>query len=48
MGFFFQTSNIEDGLHVQDNIADKVNKSTNYIIAEYINKYKVSLFKTLV
>lgn len=42
MSFSFQSSDTEDGLHMQDNIANKVNKSTNYIIAEYINKYKVS------
>ncbi|EGI57314.1 PREDICTED: putative protein arginine N-methyltransferase 9 isoform X2 [Acromyrmex echinatior] len=36
------SSDSEDDLHVRDNIANKVNKSTNYIIAEYINKYKIN------
>ncbi|XP_011707717.1 PREDICTED: putative protein arginine N-methyltransferase 9 isoform X1 [Wasmannia auropunctata] len=36
------SSDSEDGLHVRDNIASKVNKSTNYVIAEYINKYKIN------
>ncbi|XP_024882585.1 protein arginine N-methyltransferase 9-like [Temnothorax curvispinosus] len=34
------SSDSEDDLHVRDNIAN--NKSTNYIIAEYINKYKIN------
>ncbi|XP_011858120.1 PREDICTED: uncharacterized protein LOC105555698 isoform X2 [Vollenhovia emeryi] len=36
------SSNSNDGLHMRDNRANKVNKSTNYIIAEYINKYKIN------
>jgi len=38
---YSNSSDSKDGLHMQDNI-NKVNKSTNYIIAEYINKYKIN------
>ncbi|KAL6265295.1 hypothetical protein P5V15_002075 [Pogonomyrmex californicus] len=32
----------EDSMYTRDNTTNKVNKSTNYVIAEYINKYKIN------
>ncbi|XP_012522891.1 protein arginine N-methyltransferase 9 [Monomorium pharaonis] len=35
-------SDSERDLHMWDNISDKINKSTNYVIAKHINKYKIN------
>ncbi|XP_020286113.1 uncharacterized protein LOC109855746 isoform X2 [Pseudomyrmex gracilis] len=35
------SSESEDDLHIPRNIPDEINQSTNYKIAEYINKYKI-------
>ncbi|XP_011639143.1 protein arginine N-methyltransferase 9-like isoform X2 [Pogonomyrmex barbatus] len=32
----------EDSMYTRDNTTNKVNESTNYVIAEYINKYKIN------
>lgn len=40
--FFFQSSDSEDNPDMWNNTTNKINKSTNYIVAEHINKYKAS------
>ncbi|XP_029661156.1 protein arginine N-methyltransferase 9-like [Formica exsecta] len=37
-----KSSDNEDNPHSRNNTANKVNKSTNYIVAEHINKYKIN------
>jgi hypothetical protein len=39
---FFQDLNSKDDSCTQINIINEKDKNTNYVIAEYINKYKVN------